>query len=161
MYRGVGRVIGFGSRTEMVAPTFTPAAKSLRPKGISDLGDHFGMASLRYAPASEAAASQIGQELEEVRSAEKVRPIFGQDHFTRPVTTRDEGAGQRGLLQMPAAPRHRSTYIHNVGVFGVVSMPFEVDHLRVVHGLAFSEQEEPVSWPALDAGRRWLPGVGP
>ena len=68
------------------------------PKGISDLGDHFGMARLWDTPASEAAASQIGQELEEVGSTQKVCPIFGQDLFTRPVTTRDEGASQRGLL---------------------------------------------------------------
>ncbi|HWS91163.1 MAG TPA: hypothetical protein VN306_01265, partial [Mycobacterium sp.] len=53
-----------------------PAAKSRGALGISDLGDHFGMAWLRHTPASEAAASQTGQEPEEIGSAEKVCPIF-------------------------------------------------------------------------------------
>jgi hypothetical protein len=120
-------------------------AKSLGPKNISDLGDHFGMARLRDTPASEAAASQIGQELEEVGSTEKVCPIFSQDLLTRPVTTRAKGASQRRLLQTPAASRHRSTHIHDIGIIRVVSMPSEVDHGSAVHGLALTEPEEPAS----------------
>ena len=133
-------------------------AKSLGPKGISDLGDHFGMARLRDTPASEAAASQSGQEPEEIGSTEKVCPIFSQDLLTRSVTTRAKGASQRRLLQTPAASRHRSTYVYDIGVIRVVSMPFEVDDGRAVHGLALSELEEPASRLAL-GGVRMAQGV--
>ena len=75
-----------------------PVATSRGPSGVSELGDHFGVARLRETPAPEAASSQTGQEREEIGSTEKVGPIFGQDLFTRSVTTGDEGASQRGSL---------------------------------------------------------------
>ena len=128
-------------------------AKSLGPKGISDLGDHFGMARLRDTPASEAAASQTGQEPEEIGPTEEICPIFSQDLLTRSVTTRAKGASQRRLLQTPAPSHHRSTHVHDIGVIRIVSMPSEVDDGRAIYGLALSELEEPASRLALGGVR--------
>ncbi|BBJ46004.1 hypothetical protein SSPO_087220 [Streptomyces antimycoticus] len=60
--------------------------------GVGEFSDHFGVAPLREASASEAAAAKIREECQEIRSAEQMGAVLGRHFFACAIGPGAEGA---------------------------------------------------------------------